>query len=152
MTQVLISFICKQCGKSVSRTKRYKGRMKYCSTNCAGIANAKRYLPQFSGQIGSRHPNWKGGCVTTGKRGGYRRLYVATVNGKTKYIQEHRAIAEGVLGRSLKKNEIVHHIDCNKTNNNHNNLIICTKQYHLMIHDRMEKAWVKEHIVAKRIG
>ena len=37
-------------------------------------------------------------------------------------IPEHRLVVEKDLGRKLKRTEIVHHIDCNKKNNNLENL------------------------------
>ncbi len=51
--------------------------------------------------------------------------------------KEHRVIAEKVLGRKLKTKEVVHHIDGCKTNNNNSNLLICTDEYHRLIHKRM---------------
>lgn len=39
-------------------------------------------------------------------------------------ILEHRFVAEGKLGRYLKKEETVHHLDENRTNNNPDNLIV----------------------------
>ena len=50
---------------------------------------------------------------------------------------EHVLIAEKVLGRSLPKGAVVHHIDGNNLNNSHNNLRICpNQQYHLLMHKR----------------
>ena len=37
---------------------------------------------------------------------------------------EHRVVAERMLGRKLKKNEVVHHIDLNKQNNDECNLVV----------------------------
>lgn len=53
-----------------------------------------------------------------------------------KYL--HRHVAEQALGRKLNTKEIVHHIDYNKQNNSTNNLIICTQQYHRLIHARTD--------------
>lgn len=51
----------------------------------------------------------------------------------------HRVIAEKVLGRRLKSNEVVHHIDGDGLNNAHTNLLICTKDYHNSLHARMRR-------------
>lgn len=52
-------------------------------------------------------------------------------------MREHRAIAMKVLGRSLKGDERVHHIDGNGCNNSHDNLVICPDQaYHVLLHTR----------------
>lgn len=47
-----------------------------------------------------------------------------------KYVYEHRYIMEQSLGRPLKRNESIHHIDGNKLNNLINNLQILTKTEH----------------------
>lgn len=46
------------------------------------------------------------------------------------YFSWTRIIARNILGRYLKDDEVVHHIDEYPGNDNHNNLVICTKQYH----------------------
>lgn len=40
------------------------------------------------------------------------------------YVDEHIVIAEQKIGRKLLPNEVVHHIDKNRLNNNPNNLIV----------------------------
>jgi len=46
----------------------------------------------------------------------------------------HRHIASIKLGRWLTKNEVVHHVDGNKKNNDLENLIILTKSEHARLH------------------
>ena len=46
----------------------------------------------------------------------------------------HRIIAEQMLGRKLNSNEVVHHIDGNKHNNEPNNLMVLTRSEHVKIH------------------
>jgi hypothetical protein len=49
----------------------------------------------------------------------------------------HTLIAEQAIGRELKGEERVHHIDYNRSNNAHTNLVICPNQkYHLLLHAR----------------
>ena len=43
---------------------------------------------------------------------------------KSNFVREHVLVAEQKLGRRLKKGEVVHHIDENKSNNNPDNLIV----------------------------
>lgn len=59
------------------------------------------------------------------------------------YVDEHILVAEEMLGRGLefygklhRNNEIVHHIDCNGLNNDPENLYICSKSKHPMIHNK----------------
>ena len=59
----------------------------------------------------------------------YKMSYQARKNGR-----EHQIIAEIMIGRPLKPNEVVHHIDGNKRNNDANNLIVVTRSEHIRIH------------------
>jgi len=47
---------------------------------------------------------------------------------------KHRKIAEKILKRKLKKNEVVHHIDHNPSNNSINNLAVMSKKSHKLLH------------------
>ena len=54
---------------------------------------------------------------------------------------EHRRVAEDILGRPLRKGEIVHHIDGNKLNNSPDNLEILPSQAaHARLHFYKRKA------------
>ena len=59
-----------------------------------------------------------------------------TVNGKQ--YREHQYIASLALKRKLRKGEHVHHIDYNKKNNDPSNLIVCSNDYHRIIHARTD--------------
>jgi len=89
---------------------------------------AARAFPQ-RGTSGPLNPGWKGG-ITKRKDGYFIR------NSDKRYI--HRLIAERVLGRKLKQNEAVHHIDGNRSNNEPSNLFVCTKSYHAWLHAEMQ--------------
>ncbi len=61
--------------------------------------------------------------------------YEFSINSE-KYLL-HRWIVEKVLGRKLKKKEIVHHINYDKLDNRRSNLLVCPSQtYHMLIHAR----------------
>jgi hypothetical protein len=92
------------------------------------ISEAMSGNPKCS-KTGHLHPQWKGGYSTD--LSGY------IINNKTK-VRQHREIAEEVLGRPLRHNEVVHHLDGNRSNNAHSNLIICSASYHHWLHAKMQ--------------
>lgn len=73
---------------------------------------------------GANHRNWRGGKYIDGK--GYIRILAKQHPhcDRDGYVMEHRLVMENYLGRYLKLNEVIHHIDENKQNNNINNLMI----------------------------
>lgn len=53
---------------------------------------------------------------------------------------EHRRIAELIIGRPLKKGEVVHHIDGNKCNNAPNNLqVLRSQSEHCKVHGFLKR-------------
>ena len=85
---------------------------------------------------GKNHPRWSERSVTPE---GY--IKIKLENGR--FIYEHRWIAGQVLGRPLKKNEVVHHINGDKADNRNCNLLVTNHSFHAWIHKKMEKLYVK---------
>lgn len=59
----------------------------------------------------------------------YKEIYI----NKQKY-REHRVIMEQLIGRKLKADEVVHHIDGDRHNNSPNNLQLMKKGEHTSLH------------------
>lgn len=89
---------------------------------------ARRPAKQRPGILsGSANPSWKGGRRQ--RRDGY--LLVCTPEGDR---LEHRVVMEAHLGRRLRDDEVVHHRDGDKSNNNPSNLDVMSQSDHARHH------------------
>ena len=104
--------------KRFSKEHRYKisigSKKKKSLVHCENIKKAK---------VGKNNPRWKGGRTTHGQ--GY-----ILVRFPKKRVFEHRLIMEKVLGRSLKKDEMIHHRNGIKDDNRIENLEIVLRKSH----------------------
>jgi hypothetical protein len=136
---------CLYCGGEIIARNiiQYYGRKrrKYCSLKCSGLDHpghpawnkgikgfyhSGSYKKGHIGMIKESHPNWKGGKTFSE---GYIR---SSIKENKKYI--HRDIMENCIGRKLERNEIVHHINGDKTDNRIENLKIMTRSEHIICH------------------
>lgn len=112
---------CKTCKKSFTGRDKDGVRARYCSRKC-----------HFRDINHGEHQ------VKAGKQGA---LYAISKrgSGKVGYIKElgkhqHRRVVEKIIGRKLRSDEIIHHKDHNKHNNDPSNLQIVTRSEHARIH------------------
>ena len=120
----IVSVACEYCGAEfeVLECVRNNGRGKYCGPRCGRAAQA-------SNISGEKNHNWLGGVWLSSN--GYRVLGIGHGKGRA----EHKVVMEEILGRSLAKDEVVHHKNGNKTDNRPENLEVMTRAQHMRLHD-----------------
>ena len=102
---------CDHCGCSFEKwTNRVNEKGNYCSKRCAGIASRN------NAQVNSS---------------GYRLIWV-----DNNLTLEHRYVMECHLGRPLRADEVVHHINENKLDNRIENLQVMTPNDHMSLHQK----------------
>lgn len=97
---------------------------KYCSGKCRGTATK-----------GPGNPNWKGGRSV--RTDGRTLAFVPDYPGRKSngpYVLEYRLIVERHLGRLLRDDEVVHHINGNPADNRIENLEVLTRVEHGRAH------------------
>jgi len=123
---------CRKCAASESGKGRIvtletKEKISKSNINTKGNKSERKQGNGYKGKllpIGSEHPRIKA------YKGG-------------RYIMEHILVIENNIGRYIKDNAIIHHIDGNKLNNDIDNLFLIedenSKKIHMEIHDKLEK-------------
>lgn len=122
-----LTLVCDECGEKFERVECHvRGKHNFCSKECYN-----KWM-QSKAPDGEQSPRWKGGVSMQND-------YIFLREDKRKYRAEHRIIVENYLGRKLESNEIVHHLDGNKLNNEISNLMIVTRAEHARIHAQMRR-------------
>lgn len=99
---------------------------------------------------------FKGGVGHKKKRtDGYIEVYFPEHPGATKdgYVMEHDLVMECVIGRRLRPDEIVHHINHQRDDNRVANLRLMTKSEHMSLHtkERWEKGKLNNNRFKKKV-
>lgn len=123
---------CETCGKKFDRPPAYETRQpaKYCSHKCSATVRQKRPL--------DRDYNGKPALLD---RDGYVRIWCTDNTYPSKprgaWRGEHRVVMEQFLGRALRPDEHVHHINGVKDDNRLENLVVMDQNDHarLSSHD-----------------
>lgn len=134
-------FNCQSCGKQlyVILSRFRKGH--FCSKKCHAKfqigkhASPETILKRKQWRL-NKSPSWKGGRTKTPE--GYILLKMPThpFAKPTGYIYEHRFVMEKRLGRYLKNEEHIHHVNGVKNDNRIDNLVILSNTEHKRLHCR----------------
>lgn len=118
-----VSKTCKECGNEFE-VKRGAGKKRvYCSRRCSTI---------------KRTENCEGNVS-------FHALGYKMIRRNGNVLFEHRLVMEQVLGRPLKKQEIVHHINGERLDNRPENLMIMSHASHWGLVHYLARLWIKEH-------
>lgn len=124
---------CRLCYLAAARARskerfRCKGRYNY--TNVCEVCGQFYVVARKSSRycFSCRRAVVKG----DGKIGGACYAYLKCEAGSP--VWEHTWIAETVLGRTLKKHEVVYHLDGNMRNNVKRNLVVLSRSKHAVLH------------------
>lgn len=110
---------CKNCGEAFKSERLDKGT-DYCSRSCHTAHRRQHRIKTTYGYWMAYQPDHP----SANKRG---------------RVQEHRLIAECWIGRYLRDDEVVHHIDEDRGNNNPSNLIVMPRGWHVRYHKQMSR-------------
>lgn len=132
--------VCDGCNTDIVRStddfdiKRANNNFKHFCSDCGTSAIGKHGR-------NSRVSKPKRPSIIT--KHGYIEVYVGQntyYSGVRKdgYIRGHVKTMQDYLGRSLRKGEVIHHIDGDKTNNDIANLDLCTVKEHNNVHAKIE--------------
>jgi hypothetical protein len=91
-------------------------------------------------------PSWKGGIIN---KNGY--IFIMDKGNpnsdKNGYVKRCVLIAQKILNRPLKSNELVHHINGIRNDDSYNNLLICTISYHKSLEAKIRwKKWREKNV------
>ena len=147
---------CELCGNRIkARTPSEVKLRRFCSIKCSnnspttkkkisdsltGIKRSEKTRKKTSvARTGKGNGQWKGGKWEN--QHGY--VFVKSHNHPNRnannYVTEHRLVVEKHIGRYLDCNEVVHHINGIRNDNNIDNLIIMTQGDHTRHHWKGQK-------------
>ena len=139
---------CESCGSKLKlNNTRDIERKRFCSRKCLyAIIQPNRFVPPHSEGTKQKMRESKQNLLTTGWKPIGWRKYTPQIRYSEhhQYLFKghrriHRLVMEQIIGRLLTSNELVHHKDENKVNNNPGNLEIVTRSEHMKLHTQRRR-------------
>lgn len=128
--------------KAVGKRKcpRCGGWKDHYAIVCQKCKRPEEWATPAKGLKGPAHPAWRGGEMVD--RDGYIRLYRPDHPWPRRggYILAHVALIELEIGRRIRSDENVHHIDGDRQNNDRSNLELVKKGAHSSHHRKLDTA------------
>ena len=155
---ILPCVVCQKTFKTYP-SKLALGRGKYCSQACClkitGIKPGQRLSPETEIKKGQKPATFKGFRLHKARKNGkaYREIFLPDhPHSKRGYVREHRLVMEKHLGRHLRFEEVVHHINGNTLDNRLENLEVMSSADHRRLHlrDTIHRRWYDRHLSHKK--
>lgn len=116
-------FLTEEGRAAIQKGGRARKGVKRTPEHCDAIAKARRAWGEENSVGFSTKPNG----------------YVEYTRGPNKFRSVHVVLMEERIGRALLDDEVVHHIDGDKSNNDINNLALMTRSAHTRLHRREQR-------------
>ena len=145
---------CEACGLvfdrwiSVSQFEKI-GRPRFCSTPCAARTNAQYLRRKNKPCDRCRRVFYPGYsrqrfCSIECKRLHQKATWSEVFGNHRKVLKRATSIVKRTYP-NLPSGYVVHHIDCDPTNNRPGNLLVCTRRYHAYLHSEMARRWAERY-------
>jgi hypothetical protein len=127
----VIAFDCAVSGHTVWRCKCNCGN-ETCVRNGGLQSGSVKSCGCLKRRTGEQSPNWRRGFTIS--TNGYKHVLTSDPDRTNRYQPEHRLVMAEALGRPLTCDEVVHHINRDKTDNRLENLEVLSRQEHAALH------------------
>lgn len=133
---------CEGCGKSHFASIGVKGKpRRFCSPACYQAHHVGKKNARWTGRF-YQPPQSPYVHVKLTRPESRRHTCTAKHRG---LLPRHKFVAETVLGRCLKRDEVVHHINGDQQDDRSSNLLVCSTAYHQWLHGEMSRRYQREH-------